>query len=69
MALAGASSPPIPGLTFGLQQVGELQGAVELEARGARFEGETFTIPGVVSMATFFDPSGNALEIFRPKQA
>jgi predicted enzyme related to lactoylglutathione lyase len=38
----------------------------ELEARAVRFEGDTFTIPNVVSMATFFDPSGNALKIFQP---
>lgn len=76
-------STPIPGLSVGLQEVSEFQGAVggatlmfevedvaaaraELEAREVRFEGETFTIPGVVSMATFFDPTGNALKIFQP---
>ena len=32
-----------------------------LEAAGVRFDGETETIEGMVSIATFFDPDGNAL--------
>lgn len=31
----------------------------QLEARKVRFDGETQTIPGLVKLATFFDPDGN----------
>jgi CreA protein len=30
-----------------------------LEEQGVPFDGETMTIPGMVSLATFFDPDGN----------
>jgi len=32
-----------------------------LEAQGVKFDGETETIPDMVSTATFYDPDGNAL--------
>ena len=31
----------------------------ELEARGVRFDGDTVELPGMVKLATFFDPDGN----------
>ena len=31
----------------------------ELEAKGVRFEGPTVELPGMVKLATFFDPDGN----------
>lgn len=31
----------------------------ELEAKGVRFEGDTVELPGMVKLATFFDPDGN----------
>ena len=31
----------------------------ELEAKGVKFEGETQELPGMVKLATFFDPDGN----------
>ena len=31
----------------------------ELEAKGVKFEGETRELPGMVKLATFFDPDGN----------
>ena len=31
----------------------------ELEAKGVRFEGATVELPGMVKLATFFDPDGN----------
>jgi catechol 2,3-dioxygenase-like lactoylglutathione lyase family enzyme len=31
-----------------------------LEAKGVRFDGDTVVIPDMVSLATFFDPDGNA---------
>lgn len=32
-----------------------------LEAKDVRFDGETQVIPGMVKLATFFDPDGNAM--------
>ena len=32
----------------------------ELEDKGVSFDGETVEIPGMVKLATFFDPDGNA---------
>jgi len=31
----------------------------ELEAKGVEFAGETVELPGMVKLATFFDPDGN----------
>lgn len=31
-----------------------------LEAQDVRFDGDTMTIPGMVKIATFYDPDGNA---------
>ncbi|MCC7387757.1 MAG: VOC family protein [Phycisphaerales bacterium] len=31
-----------------------------LESRAVRFDGDTITVPGMVRLATFFDPDGNA---------
>jgi predicted enzyme related to lactoylglutathione lyase len=35
----------------------------EMSARGVKFEGEVNEIPGVVRIATFYDPSGNRLQL------
>ena len=32
----------------------------ELEEKGVSFDGETVEIPGMVKLATFYDPDGNA---------
>lgn len=46
-------------LTFGVE---DLQHArTQLEIQGVRFDGETQMIPGLVKLATFFDPDGNPL--------
>jgi len=66
---------PVPGLSIGLGQVEELsgQGAItptfrvvdieaaraHLEGNGVRFDGETHEVPGMVRLATFYDPDGN----------
>lgn len=36
------------------------QARADLEARHVRFDGDTLTLPGMVRLATFFDPDGNA---------
>lgn len=33
---------------------------IELEGKDVRFDGETMEIPGMVKLATFFDPDGNS---------
>lgn len=58
----GEQTEPAPGNTvpvFGVPDIGTARTA--LEAAGVRFDGETETIEGMVSTATFYDPDGNAL--------
>ena len=66
---------PVPGLSIGLGQVEDVggQGAItptfrvvdidaarrHLEGSGVRFDGETSEVPGMVRLATFYDPDGN----------
>jgi predicted enzyme related to lactoylglutathione lyase len=37
-----------------------------LEARGVQFIGDTYTIPGIVRLATFSDPDGNRFKLAGP---
>ena len=69
-------STPVGGVTVGLSQsdeaptrggatpvfgVADIDAArAELEGKGVRFEGDTVELPGMVKLATFFDPDGNA---------
>lgn len=58
----GEQSEPAPGNTvpvFGVSDIETARGA--LETAGVRFDGETDTVEGMVSTATFYDPDGNAL--------
>ncbi|WP_308917178.1 VOC family protein [Jannaschia sp. LMIT008] len=60
----GEQAEPAPGNTvpvFGVSDIGADR--AKLEAAGVRFDGETETIEGMVSTATFYDPDGNALMI------
>ena len=43
---------------FGVKDIGAAR--AELESKGVRFDGETVEIPGMVKLATFFDPDGNS---------
>jgi predicted enzyme related to lactoylglutathione lyase len=71
----GEVKTPWGGVTIGLSQVEELKhgGTVptfgvkdidaarkHLESIGARFDGDTYEIEGMVKLATFYDPDGNA---------
>lgn len=71
----GEVRTPIANLYIGLSQTEELKhgGTVptfsvadidaarkHLESLGTRFDGETYEIAGMVKLATFFDPDGNA---------
>lgn len=66
----------VPGTQIGLSQVEKTQASSscvptfavkdiaaarkQLESRGVRFDGDTITLEGLVKLATFFDPDGNA---------
>ncbi len=53
---------PAPGNTVPVFGVADIVTArTALEAAGVRFDGETETIEGMVSTATFYDPDDNAL--------
>ena len=52
---------PVP--TFGVNDIDDAR--KQLEAKNVRFDGETQVIPGMVKLATFFDPDGNALMLFQ----
>ncbi|MEM7502704.1 MAG: VOC family protein [Pseudomonadota bacterium] len=43
---------------FGVKNIVEAR--AELEGKGVRFDGDTVEIPGMVKLATFFDPDGNS---------
>ncbi|MCH9693781.1 MAG: VOC family protein [Gammaproteobacteria bacterium] len=58
----GEQSEPAPGNTvpvFGISDI--VTARKNLEAAGVQFDGETETVEGMVSTATFYDPDGNAL--------
>ena len=58
----GEQTEPTPGNTvpvFGVEDIGTARAS--LEAAGVKFDGETETVEGMVSTATFYDPDGNAL--------
>ncbi|MYJ76338.1 MAG: VOC family protein [Gammaproteobacteria bacterium] len=52
---AGGSGGSIP--VFGVVDIDAAR--AELEAKGVKFDGETRELPGMVKLATFFDPDGN----------
>jgi len=43
---------------FGVADV--VAARTELEAKGVRFDGDIVEIPGMVKLATFYDPDGNS---------
>ena len=58
----GEQSEPSPGNTVPVFGVADIERArASLEAAGVRFDGETETVEGMVSTATFYDLDGNAL--------
>ena len=56
----GAGTPSGGGATpvFGVTDI--VAARAELEGKGVRFQGDTVELPGMVKLATFFDPDGNA---------
>ncbi len=58
----GEQTEPAPGNTVPVFGVADIAAArVALESADVKFDGETETIEGMVSIATFYDPDGNAL--------
>ncbi len=50
----GGGTTPV----FGVEDIAAARG--DLEGKGVRFDGDTVEIPGMVKLATFYDPDGNA---------
>jgi len=65
IGLSQVETPAVRGgatLTFG---VSNIEGARKtLESRGVSFDGDTVVYPGMVSLATFYDPDGNKLMLY-----
>jgi predicted enzyme related to lactoylglutathione lyase len=62
LGLSEVEEPNVKGgatLTWGTQSVDKSR--QYLESEGVKFDGETRVIPGMVKLATFFDPDGNHL--------
>lgn len=55
---------PVP--TFGVKDIDKARAL--MEAKKVRFDGPTREFPGMVRLATFFDPDGNALMLFQDLQ-
>ena len=58
----GEQGEPAPGNAVPVFGVADIAAArASLEGAGVTFDGATETIPGMVAIATFYDPDGNAL--------
>ena len=58
----GEQTEPTPGNAVPVFGVADIAAARrDLEAAGVDFDGETNTMEGMVSLASLFDPDGNAL--------
>ena len=61
---SGTGAGPVP--TFGVKDIDAARKL--LEGKSVRFDGKTREYPGMVKLATFFDPDGNALMLFEDLQ-
>jgi len=60
----GDTEDVVPGNCVPVFGVNNIKAAREsLEAKSIKFDGDTITMEGMVSIATFYDPDGNALMI------
>ncbi len=58
----GEQTKPTPGNSVPVFGIADIDGGRKaLESAGVKFDGETITVEGMVSTATFYDPDGNAL--------
>lgn len=66
VGLSEVETPEVRGgatLTFGVTDIDRARS--RLEAQEVAFDGETQTIPGMVRLATFYDPDGNKLMLYQ----
>ena len=66
LGLSLVEAPDVQGgatPTFGVLSVDTARN--KLEAGGVRFDGDTLEFPGMVRLATFFDPDGNKLMLYQ----
>ena len=66
VGLSQVEEPEVKGgatLTFGVSDIDAARTA--LESQGVSFDGDTMTHPGMVSLATFYDPDGNKLMLYQ----
>lgn len=66
VGLSQVEKPELKGgatLTFGVNDIEKAR--KNLESHSVRFDGDTMTIPDMVSLATFYDPDGNKLMLFQ----
>ena len=58
----GEHVEPVPGNSVPVFGIADLDSArTILEQAGVKFDGETEVVDGMVKLATFYDPDGNAL--------
>ena len=58
----GEHTEPSPGNSMPVFGIADIDDAREkLEGAGVKFDGETMVVDGMVKLATFYDPDGNAL--------
>lgn len=50
-------------LTWGTEDIDEVRS--RLEGQGVRFDGATRVHPGIVKLATLYDPDGNAIMLYQ----
>lgn len=65
IGLGQVEKPLVGGtkLTFGVKDIDKSRKL--LEAKGVKFDGATQEIPGMVKLATFFDPDGNIVMFYQ----
>ena len=66
VGLSEVETPEVRGgatLTFGVTDIDRARS--RLESQEIVFDGETQTIPGMVRLATFYDPDGNKLMLYQ----
>jgi len=69
VGLSQVEAPEVTGgatLTWGVKDIDAAR--KQIEAKKVRFDGPTQTIPGMVRLATFFDPDGNKMMLYQDLQ-
>lgn len=69
VGLSQVEKPEVKGgatLTWGVKDIAAAR--KQIEAKKVRFDGPTREIPGMVKLATFFDPDGNKMMLYEDLQ-